>query len=509
MSIKKFRQFLKVDKAQADLSNEFLKLIGSKKLYPPLNGYSAFIQGSEYNIQKYYGRWYNNEVHLDLFILMKNGFSQVWFSETDIKLSSEYALKEFIISPKKFNERLKLFYRNVDKVDKLYERYSYKKIETYSWNKLVKLVNEIRDLIWDANAAISFSFYLDKKLCWEILDSAGYELSKEALEKMWPHAIKPAFASFYKYQLEYFLNLVKKRVEISKISEKCQYFLTDYFSAKDLDVVKNMLEKNFFEFLHKNKSATVAIQKENKKLKIIIKEYKKWFSHLSDKEKMIANYLQLVMKIRDRRKNFFAKGLTIIYRIAEKLFSDVGVPLDLIPFYTIRELIYGAKYLKAHVDILSARKNGFQLLIPYRNSVEMLESSIDQAVAKINNFFMSSYVTQDNIDVLKGQTGVKGNIRGKVHIILDANSNHEFQKGEILVTGLTRPEYIPLMKKAVGIITDEGGITCHAAIVSRELGLPCIVGTKIATKVLKDGDLVEINADKGIVKILKNEKNNL
>ena len=68
---------------------------------------------------------------------------------------------------------------------------------------------------------------------------------------------------------------------------------------------------------------------------------------------------------------------------------------------------------------------------------------------------------------------------------------------------MTRPEYVPLMKKATAIITDEGGITSHASIVSRELKIPCIVGTKIATKILKDGDLIEINADIGIVRKLK------
>jgi len=56
------------------------------------------------------------------------------------------------------------------------------------------------------------------------------------------------------------------------------------------------------------------------------------------------------------------------------------------------------------------------------------------------------------------------------------------------------------MKKAGAIVTDEGGITCHAAIVSRELGIPCVVGTKIVTKVFKDGDLVEVDANKGLVK---------
>lgn len=68
---------------------------------------------------------------------------------------------------------------------------------------------------------------------------------------------------------------------------------------------------------------------------------------------------------------------------------------------------------------------------------------------------------------------------------------------------MTTPDYILPMKKAMGFITDEGGATCHAAIVAREMNKPCITSTKIATKVLKDGDRIEVNADKGIVKILK------
>ncbi|MBU4375310.1 hypothetical protein KKH38_02310, partial [Patescibacteria group bacterium] len=71
---------------------------------------------------------------------------------------------------------------------------------------------------------------------------------------------------------------------------------------------------------------------------------------------------------------------------------------------------------------------------------------------------------------------------------------------------MTRPEHLMGMKKAGAIITDDGGITCHAAIIARELGIPCIIGTKIATKVLKDGDFVEVDAERGIVKILKKNK---
>jgi pyruvate,water dikinase len=74
--------------------------------------------------------------------------------------------------------------------------------------------------------------------------------------------------------------------------------------------------------------------------------------------------------------------------------------------------------------------------------------------------------------------------------------------GEILVVEVTTPEFLPAMKKAIAVITDHGGLMTHAAIIAREFKIPCIVGTKIATQVLKNGDLVEVDANKGIVRKL-------
>ncbi len=79
----------------------------------------------------------------------------------------------------------------------------------------------------------------------------------------------------------------------------------------------------------------------------------------------------------------------------------------------------------------------------------------------------------------------------------------KMDEGDLLVSHMTDPEIVPAMKKAAAIVTDMGGITCHAAIVSRELGIPCVIGTKIATKVLRDGDLAEVDANKGIIRKLK------
>ena len=79
----------------------------------------------------------------------------------------------------------------------------------------------------------------------------------------------------------------------------------------------------------------------------------------------------------------------------------------------------------------------------------------------------------------------------------------KFKKGDILITSMTRPEFLPLMRKAKAVITNEGGITSHAAIVARELKIPCIIGTKIATEIFKDGDHVEVDANYGWIRKIK------
>lgn len=104
---------------------------------------------------------------------------------------------------------------------------------------------------------------------------------------------------------------------------------------------------------------------------------------------------------------------------------------------------------------------------------------------------------------ISGQPTSPGKTQGRVRVVMLAKDSHNIKKGEVLVCSMTSPDYVPAMKRAVAILTDEGGLLCHAAIVSRELGKPCIVGIKNVSRVLKNGDLVEVDADKGIVKILK------
>ena len=105
------------------------------------------------------------------------------------------------------------------------------------------------------------------------------------------------------------------------------------------------------------------------------------------------------------------------------------------------------------------------------------------------------------VKYIKGTSASKGVAKGQCKIIKSPSDLVKIKKGDILITGMTIPEYVPAMSICSAIVTDYGGILCHAAIVSREFKIPCIVGTKIATKVLKDKQNVIVNADDGIILI--------
>ena len=112
-------------------------------------------------------------------------------------------------------------------------------------------------------------------------------------------------------------------------------------------------------------------------------------------------------------------------------------------------------------------------------------------------------MTTDRKVVVKGLAASPGKAAGHARVILDPEKIGEFKEGEILVTEMTAPDWVPAMKKAKAIVTDSGGTTCHASIVSRELGIPCIVGTKsrgtAATEAIKNGMEITVDASNGIV----------
>ena len=107
------------------------------------------------------------------------------------------------------------------------------------------------------------------------------------------------------------------------------------------------------------------------------------------------------------------------------------------------------------------------------------------------------------VEIIVGQTAMRGRIAGVVRVLRQKSEIPLIEEGEILVTAMTTPDYLPAMQRAAAFVTDEGGIMCHAAIVAREFGKPCVVGTRIATRALRNGDWIEVDGETGIVRILE------
>lgn len=177
---------------------------------------------------------------------------------------------------------------------------------------------------------------------------------------------------------------------------------------------------------------------------------------------------------------------------------------DLYSFYRIDEVIKAVHRHKPTVSNqeLQRRKMSYVLWLKaghlYFFSGEKANTIIQQ---ELKNYLKKI----ESNKTLHGKIASLGMARGQVQIVIPGNittlknQGKNLEKEYVLVTPMTQPNMIPYIKHALAIVTDEGGLTSHAAIIAREFKIPCIVGTEIATKIFKSGDLIEVDANKGIV----------
>jgi len=219
---------------------------------------------------------------------------------------------------------------------------------------------------------------------------------------------------------------------------------------------------------------------------------------LTSKEKLYFKILSDSVYLKGYRKDVMYYSCFA----AEKLFSETGKRLHLslnqIRHFFPEEIVQALLYKKFSVKELNERI-GFTV-ITWINGKEKLFTG-KKARTEFNKIMKSMKIKKASR--LQGSTAVPGLVKGKVKLVNHPNEMYKMKQGDIMVSHSTNPNLVPAMKKAGAIVTDVGGITCHAAIVSRELNIPCIIGTKVATRTLKDGEKVEVNASKGTVRRLK------
>lgn len=185
----------------------------------------------------------------------------------------------------------------------------------------------------------------------------------------------------------------------------------------------------------------------------------------------------------------------VVVPLAINVLKKEGVknPSHKIHLLTYKEL-QGKQFTKLDERMLE-RKEEKLFIYENNNSTEKIKYSHDnqQILAKLTG------VSLDQKPIIKGVVAYQGKATGRARIVLN-NKAKSFSSGDVLVSISSSPELMPYIRKCSAIITDEGGMGCHAAVISRELKKPCITGTKIATQVLKDGDLIEVDAFTGVIK---------
>src|SRR3989339_171590 len=217
-----------------------------------------------------------------------------------------------------------------------------------------------------------------------------------------------------------------------------------------------------------------------------------WEIGESDLEKLVGLNVSQILELKKSTVTLTDDLDNLIRESLRQIYSNVAEYSQVLTIEEIRSDKIPS------LEELRRRAKGFIFTNEILFRPEQLELVESKYNIKLNLSHSSKKITH-----IKGNAASLGCAKGLVRKVMALKHMNDFKKGEILVSPMTMPDFVPVMKKSAAIITDEGGITCHAAIIAREFKKPCIVGTKNASEVLQNGDLVEVNADKGIVTILK------
>lgn len=286
--------------------------------------------------------------------------------------------------------------------------------------------------------------------------------------------------------------------EIKEILDKhgwLSYDLCDSAGWDDNYLVNLILEKTKQDL---NRQKNNIIEYRNK----TSREFDKAVKELNLNKKEIDTFKSIrnLAYYKWAREYEFIEALFNFKKIQDELARRLGIGTLEMKFLMVSEypgLFENIKKIKPELF-----KRLSQCLFYYDFKDGSKVSSGQKARAEWNRI-KPKFKVQNTNTVLKGSPAYGGIVKGTVRIINSVRHISKLSPGDILIAVATNPALLPAMKKAAAIVTNEGGITSHAAIVSRELQIPCIVGTKTATKVFKDGDMVEVDAKHGLIKKIK------
>lgn len=323
--------------------------------------------------------------------------------------------------------------------------------------------------------------------------------------------IKPQQA--YQYLISSFLKsnwtLEKEalaKIGIIKDKIKLKESLKEH--VKKYEWLEYGLEGKILDFYYFNdelqKIKKIGVNKFLKKIQQEIKEIKQRQLKVIKEYKIDKQHQEIFKIVRDSLfVRLYSKDAQFFgFYCLEPIFKEIGrrfnLSLEQIRFLAPQDF---PKLLEKDFSKITEARQKYSLHISEKGKTSFYLGQEAKNIIKQLDFYKPVVEISSNQE-LKGQPAYNGKVCGRVKIVNVAAEMIKIHSGNILVSRMTSPSIVPAMKQAAAIITDAGGITCHAAIVARELKKPCIIGTKLATSILRDGDMVEVDADKGIIRII-------
>lgn len=420
---------------------------------------------------------YNEVITNCAFLRLKDGL----MSEIIDKVYDEIKLNKYELTRSFFEYLEEIFL----KIDKLIEDYKGKYDSREFFVKAIQLNTELKFPWWN-NFSISNS--VDRILN-EYSENNNIPLDRlTSLMEMLPNDVSKDENTLRRFRSEFKKLRINKEEDIGFIrkkskklaqnlidyAEESEYIGTHHWWGDPRDITK--LIEDIIKVGDKQQQKNPKVPKE------------------------IRTALFVAAKATKGRLDSAMVGARLGYSLREpltKLAKNNNIEYMDIIYYTpeeILDLIDGKT--KADINLLNERKKGFSMFYVDKK----LKITTGKENEEVYNHFKSIVETKNIDGIIKGQIGCRGFAKGIVAILNMPKDNYKVKEGMILVASETTPEYIPAMRKAAAFVTDIGGITSHAAIVAREMGKPCIVGTKNATQNLKDGDLIEVDANKGTIR---------
>ena len=430
----------------------------------------------------------------------------IWYQiPHEVRANTERTVRMFEKEPESCERIASQCYKDGKQLQEWTEKIKESSPKNLKTEELLSTFSEYVQKLKDFQAFLLYPIFLQNYLETKIIENLKGKVHKDELFERLAELVSPVKENFNTTEQRYILNLavsIEKEgltLDAPQVEDGIREYLGKYsfigFRHGGMNVWTVGKIKDRLRFIIEEGDAETRlkalendIEGRSQKTEFLMGKY-----NFDEELREVVRAAKEIVYMRTYRTDIINMSFYNIHNLLEKIASRFDLDVDDIYHLNPYEVLNLRNTISSR-DILDLRKKGFALEI----GANEIHIHVGDRLEEIRHMVK----VQNPLGEVKGKPASKGIVRGMVKVIGDKTELGKVKKDDILVTAMTTPDFIPAMERAAAFVTDEGGITCHAAIVSRELGKPCIVGTKNATRILKDGELIEVDANLGIVRKL-------